>query len=137
MESVAMTVSFNDPDEVLLEFPDEALTVSVPITCVGPDLYRLEAVPHLSTSAGYADIVEAIATDEGNLRFVRVAQSSGWSTHAFIMSADRIQGDPMQGVLRDVLDNGGYWEQVFGGCLVICLPPGSAIDPEKALSMEE
>ena len=53
------------------------------------------------------------------------------------MSADRIRGDSAPAALRDILDIGGHWEQVFGGYLVICLPPGSTIDAGRALSVSE
>ena len=72
-----MTIGCNNPDEILLEFPDEKLAVRVPVTRVGTDLYRLEAVPHLSTSAGYTDVVEAVSTDVGRLHFVELRDRRG------------------------------------------------------------
>jgi hypothetical protein len=129
--------SLNNTCDVVVEFLDEGLCIPLPVTCVGTNLYRLDAVPYLSEIAGYGDIVEAEPAEAGRLRFVRVVQPSGWTTHDFISSREAIEGEAMQAVLRDVLDNGGYWEAIFGGFLFICLPPGSTFDPERALGLRE
>src|SRR5262245_60278928 len=136
-EHIALSFVFDNPGDVVIEFPDEQLRVSLPVTCVGTNLYRLDAVPYLSESAGYADIVEAVPGEDGDLRFIRVVQPSGWTTHDFILSREAIEGEAVQAVLRDVLESGGYWEALFGGCLFICLPPGSTFDPARALGLRE
>lgn len=136
-EHIPLSVVFSNPGDVAVEFPGEGLCISLPMTCVGPNLYRLDAVPFSSESAGYADIVEAAPAEDGGLRFVRVVQPSGWGTHSFILSREVIEGEAVQAVLRDVLDKGGYWEALFGGCLFICLPPGSTFDPGRALGLGE
>ena len=136
-EHVGLSFLFNNAGDVVVKFPDERLCVSLPVTCVGTNLYRLDAVPYLSESAAYADIIEAAPAEDGSLRFVRVVQPSGWSTHSFILAREAIEGEAVQAVLREVLENGGYWEAMFGGCLFICLPPGSTFDPERALRLRE
>jgi hypothetical protein len=93
--------------------------------------------PYLSEIAGYADIVEAVPAEDGSLRFVRVVHPSGWSTHNFILAREAIEGEAVQAVLSEVLENGGYWKAIFGGCLFICLPPGSTFDPERVLGLRE
>lgn len=127
----------NNGADVVVEFPDEGLHIPLPVTCVGTNLYRLDGVPYLSEVAGYADIVEAMPAEDGGLRFVRVVQASGWSTHNFVLAREAIEGAAVQAVLRDVLVKGGYWEAVLGGCLFICLPPGSTFDPERVLGLRE
>jgi len=136
-EHMPISILFSNAGDVVVAFPEEALTVSLPVTCVGTNLYRLDAVPYLSERANYGDIVEAIPDEDGGLRFVRVVQPSGWSTHLYILCRERIEGEAMQAMLRDVLDNGGYWEALFGGLLFICLPPGSTYDLERALRLCE
>jgi len=136
-EHMPLSFRFNNPGDVVVEFPDEELSVSLPVTRVGTNLYRLDAAPHLSEAAGYADIVEAVPAEDGSLRFVRVVERSGWNTHCFVLSREAIEGEAVQAVLRDVLQSGGYWEAVFGGCLFICLPPGSTFDPASALRLRD
>ena len=136
-EHIGLSFLLNNAGDVVVEFPDEKLCVSLPVTCVGTNLYRLDAVPYLSEIAAYADIVEAVPAEDGGLRFVRVVQPSGWSTHSFILAREAIEGEAVQTVLREVLENGGYWEAIFGGCLFICLPPGSNFNPERALGLRE
>jgi hypothetical protein len=136
-EHVGLSFLFSNAGDVVVEFPDGKLCVSLPASCVGTNLYRLDAVPYPSEIAGYADIVEAVPAEAGRLRFVRVVQPSGWSTHSFILAREAIEGEAVQAVLREVLENSGYWEAIFGGCLFICLPPGSTFDPERALGLRE
>lgn len=137
-EHIPFSIRFDNPGDVVVEFPDETMSVSLPLTRVGTNLYRLDAVPYLSEAAGYADIVEAVPAENGGLRFVRVVRPSGWSTHSFVVGRTAVEEDAaLRAVLQEVLDSGGYWEAVFGGCLFICLPPGSTFDPARALGVRE
>ena len=137
-DQAGLSSSFDNAGDVVVEFPDEGLHVPLPVTCVGTNLYRLDAVPFLSEVASYADIVEAIPAEGGGLRFVRVAQPSGWTTHDFIVGRTAVKEDAaLQAALRAVLESGGYWEALFGGYLLICLPPGSTFDPAHALGVRE
>lgn len=49
-DDVTVTVQFG-AEEPLVEFPAEGVTVSVPLTPVGDNLYRLEGVPVFAESA--------------------------------------------------------------------------------------
>lgn len=88
-EHMPISILFSNEGDVVVEFPEEALTVSLPVTCIGANLYRLDAVPYLSERASYGDIVEATPGKDGGLRFVRVVQPSGWSTHQYILCRER------------------------------------------------
>jgi Domain of unknown function (DUF4265) len=126
-----MTVIFSGDDGVVLEFPDENLSVSVPIARVGENLYRLEAVPFLIEGAGYRDVVEAEPVGEGKLRVSRVVERSGWRTFTFILPSWKIDGEWGQALLRRLEELGGYWERVMGGLLFVCIPPGLDLDPTE------
>jgi hypothetical protein len=51
-EQVDLSFLFNNAGDVVVEFPDEKLRVSLLVTCVGTNLYRLDAVPYLSRNRG-------------------------------------------------------------------------------------
>lgn len=69
-DDVALTVKF-DSEEPLVEFPLEALTVSVPLSPVGHRLCRIDGVPDGVPvgveSAGFRDVSEAEPTEVGCL----------------------------------------------------------------------
>jgi hypothetical protein len=128
VEEVKLTMQFTGEENVLVEFPAENLTVSVPYSQVGECLYRLDGVPVGVESAGYRDIIEADVVN-GVLRFQRVAERSGWKTYDYIVSPSRIESELGQSLLRELEARGGHWERVFGGLLFICVPPGLEFDP--------
>ena len=62
---VSIALTFGGDDEVLIEFPEENVSISVPITRVAENLYRLDAVPVFVEGAGFRDVVEAEPVGEG------------------------------------------------------------------------
>lgn len=127
-DEVKLTVQFKGEESSLIEFPAEGLTVSVPYTQVGVDLFRLDGVPLGVDCVGYRDIVEAEPVEGGSLRFRRLAERSGWRTYDYILSPDRIDSEWGQSLLRELEARGGYWERVFGGLLFFCVPPDLDLD---------
>ena len=137
---VPMTVIFSGDDAVILEFPEENLSINVPIARVGENLYRLEAVPVLVEGAGFRDVVEAEPVGDGKLRVRRVAERSGWRTFDFILPPWKIDGEWGQALLGRLEELGGHWERVLGGLLLVCIPPGVDLDPTEwaeSLSLSE
>jgi hypothetical protein len=126
-----MTVILGGSDEAIVEFPEENFSVSVPITKVGQDLYRLEAVPVFVEGAGFRDIVEAEHVGEGKLRVRRVAERSGWRMYYFLVPPWKIDGEAGQALLPRLEELGGHWERVLGGLLLVCIPPGLDLDPTE------
>lgn len=124
---VAVTVQI-EGEEPLIDFPDVGVTLGVPITQVGDDLYRLDGVPVFVECASFGDVIEAIPSDDGRLRFVRVAEPGGWRTFEYLLPAAKIEGESGQCLLRELDARGGHWERVFGGVLFACIPPGLDLD---------
>jgi uncharacterized protein DUF4265 len=123
------TLILNRNNDVPVEFPDERVTVGVPVTRVGENLYRLDAIPVGVEQAGYRDVIEAEPVEGGKLRFRRVTERSGWKTYDFIPSAGKIQSEWGQSLLRRLEELGGHWEVILGGLLFI--PPGIDLDPTE------
>lgn len=126
---VQLKVFLSGEENFLIEFPDEAITVSVPYTRVGVGRFRLDGVPLGVEAAGFKDVIEAEPAEGGRLRFRRVVEPSGWRTHEFILPAPRIDSEWGQSLLRELDAHGAHWERVFGGLLFICIPPGLDLDP--------
>ncbi|MDB6132530.1 MAG: hypothetical protein JWM59_773 [Verrucomicrobiales bacterium] len=87
-------------------------------------------------SASFGDVIEVNSNTDGKLRFVRIAQRGGWRTYEFILSAEMIQSEQITAIQDHILSLGGYWEQVFGGILLLCLPPLASYDPTKDIQRE-
>jgi hypothetical protein len=114
-----------------IQFPAEGLTTSANVTQLSDRLYRLESVPLLSEAASFRDIIEADRLPDGKLRFCRIAQRSGWRTFSFLLSKEGSDNENIRRVLVKVDDAGGHWERVFGGFLLICLPPNVGWNPTR------
>ena len=118
-----------DGEDPLIVFPAESITVSRPITRLGGSLYRLDRVPLGVEAAAYLDVIEAEPGEDGRLRFIRVVEPSGWRTHELVVQQHMIEGERADSLLQEVKRLGGHWEIVFGGMLIVCLPPGIECDP--------
>ena len=127
-DKVALTVTFGN-EEPLVEFPAEGMTVSLPLSPVGENLYRVEGVPVMVEGAAIGDVIEAVQGEDGRLRFVRVAEAGGRRTFDYILTPGKINSAWVQLLLNALEDRGGHWECVFGGLLFVCLPPVFDIDP--------
>lgn len=128
MEDPPMEIVF-DGEDPLIVFPAESITVSLPITWLGGSLYRLDRVPLGVKAAAYLDVIEAEPGPDERLRFVRVVEPSGWRTHELVVPQHMIEGEWADTLLQEVEALGGHWEIVFGGLLIVCLPPGVEFDP--------
>ena len=126
-------VTFNG-DNTQVEFPDEEVTVDLAVTRVGKGLYRLDNVPFFVEAAGFGDVIEADRLVNGVLRFRRVVEKSKWKIYDYIMSQEGIASPAVKRVMERVTEVGGHWENVFGGCLVICLPSDCDYNPETDLT---
>jgi len=102
------------------------------LTPVGEDLFRVEESSFV-TDAVYRDVIKATETQDGALLFVEIAHRSPLVTNSWILSQELIQSDAIQSVLKQIMDQGGNWEQVFGGGLMVHTSPTMAKEIEEQL----
>ena len=95
------------------------------VTPLGANRYRLEENLLLG-EATYHDILEAEAQADGTLRYLRVAEPSGLKTESWILSKTLIESPDLTKLLERVDAAGGRWERVYGGVLIVSVPPTSA-----------
>jgi hypothetical protein len=95
---------------------------SLIVSSVGPDLFRLEE-SSLLTDARFHDIIRASPKNDGSLNFQSVVSKSGLYTEERILSKTLIESEQGQTLLDWVMSVGGMWEQVFGGMLLLHVPP--------------
>ena len=105
---------------------------SLLLTPVGEDLFRVEESSFV-TDAVYRDLIRATETQDGALLFVEIAERSPLITNSWILSQNLIQSDAVQSILKQIMDQGGNWEQVFGGGLVVHTSPATAKEIEEQI----
>ena len=102
------------------------------LTPVGENLFRAEESSFV-TDAVYRDVIRATETQDGALLFVEIAERSPLVTNSWILSQELIQSTAIQSVLRLISDQGGNWEQVFGGGLIVHTIPATAKEIEEQI----
>ena len=102
------------------------------LTPVGDNLFRVEESSFV-TDAVYRDVIKATETQDGALLFLEIAERSPLVTNSCILSQELIQSDALQSVLKQIMDQGGNWEQVFGGGLIVHTSPTTAKEIEEQI----
>jgi hypothetical protein len=100
------------------------------LTPVGENLFRIEESSFV-TDAVYRDVIRVTETQDGALLFVEIAERSPLVTNSWILSQDLIQSDAVQAVLKRIMEQGGNWEQVFGGGLIVHTSPEMAKEVDE------
>jgi hypothetical protein len=108
------------PCEVRISFQDGEGTLLV--TPMGPNLYRLE-VSSILGEASYHDMIETEPQTDGSVRFLRVTTPSGLTTLSCVLSQNLLDSPAMSALLEKVMAVGGNWERIFGGFLILHVPP--------------
>ena len=124
----------NNQLEIALVFPEAGITFPhILVTHIAANQYRLDETPLLIEGAKYGDVVEVAAQLDGTFHFLSVTEPSPWRVHDYILSRTAIESSAFQALLSMVIDQGGHWEQVFGGCILIYLPPDAPCQPDQAI----
>jgi len=106
--------------EVRMSFHDDEETLLV--TPMGSSLYRMEESSALG-EVSYHDVIEAELQTDGTLRFQRIFTPSGLKTVSWILSQTLVESPALSVLLERVMAVGGFWERLFGGVLILHLPP--------------
>jgi hypothetical protein len=102
------------------------------LTPIGGDLFRVEESSFI-TDAVYRDVIRTTETDDAALLFVEITQRSPLVTNSWILGQELIQSDVLQSILKQIVDQGGNWEQVFGGGLIVHTSPTTANEIEEQI----
>jgi hypothetical protein len=125
----------NDQLNITLTFPDEGVTFSrILVTPITGNRYRLDETPLLIEGVKYGDVVTLELQPDGTFQFQAVFESSSWRLYDYILSKAVIESAAFQELLSTVIAQGGRWEQFFGGCILIYLPPDASCQPYEAIT---
>lgn len=120
-------------DDWSVEFPEDNITMSLDLEPVGPTLYRIVTVPLMIESPRFGDVIEVEQKGDRELRFLRVVEQGDWRIFDFLISEEMAGSERVKRVCEKVILLGGHYERVFGGILLLCLPPASDYDPTADL----
>ena len=95
------------------------------LTPIGGNLFRVEESSFV-TDAVYRDVIRATETPDGALLFQEITDRSPLETQSYILSQELIQSEAIQFVLKQIMLDGGNWERVFGGGLILHTSPTTA-----------
>jgi hypothetical protein len=71
----------------------------------------------------YHALIETELQTDGTFRFLRVLTPSGLTTECLIISKSVVESTDLTALLERVMAVGGNWERIFGGVLILHLPP--------------
>jgi hypothetical protein len=103
---------------------------NVLVTSLGENQYQLEQSP-LDETVFYKDIIQAKKQDDGSFLFEKVLEPSGRDNYCYLLSKKFYETPEFESLLNRIDKSDGYWEQVFGGILVVSLPRNSEINLPK------
>ena len=120
----------NTNQELTICFLTESVTLRCIASYIEPGIYRLEESTVMAAveSATYGDIVSLIEQEDGTFVFQSVIKPSGLKRYCHIASEKLVTSPLFQAILVEVMAQGGYWEQVFGGVVDIYLPQTATLD---------
>jgi len=118
----------SDKHEWKLHIPSEGVSFSALCSHIEGRLYRLESIPFAAETIAYGDTFEGEEVDD-KLRVRRVVEKAGRRNYSFILTQASRESAHLKNVLATVEQQGGIWEQAFGGVLAISLPPSAEYDP--------
>lgn len=116
--------------EVHIEFEPDGGYESIWVTPMEPDIYRLEGNPVLSENASFGDVIEVSTDKEGKKHFKRITSQAEFRTYRWVLSSHITTSMEFKNFCDKVKQQGGMWEQVLGGVVIVNIPLSSDFDPE-------
>jgi hypothetical protein len=126
-----MSESSISPINVNLTTLKDRSTTTVDVLALGGNRYRIvdPVVGLWSPEIRFQDVIEATPGSNDDLVFKRVIECAGYRLFDFCLPPEWNEHPGIRAILTNVEENGGTWEAVMGGILLIWLPPESLLDP--------
>jgi hypothetical protein len=115
---------------------EEGWTEQLSLTPLGSGRYRAEESSLGNDSINLGDVIAASQIDEGKIKFLNVSQKSSYVPLRWIIPKSAAESDGLTGFLKQVSDVGGLWEHALGGVLILHLPHGTALDPDREFTLQ-
>lgn len=103
------------------------------VTPVAHDKYRIEETPIFYPGITLGDIIR-VKKKQGISYYVETVQKSAYERFAWLLSKEAASSPEIAALKRVVEENGGRYEQIFGGFLVIHMSSSAAVDVEAEMT---
>jgi hypothetical protein len=123
------------PEDVEVIFADGG-PESLEVSAIGTNLYRVALTPFNDPddcSLAYGDVFEAERIGVHKLRFIRTVDRARMRQYSVVLSDRVIEAEEFAAYCQEVIREGGMWERLFGGLLIVHIPADSEFDPEREL----
>ena len=122
---------------IRLVFDEDGLEwESAEVTEVAPGRYRLHGTPVLVDPPVYlGDLIAAPPDAGGVCHFQRVVERSGFSVSSFLIAREVAESHEIIELAEKIEGLGGQTERIFGGFIIVHLPPDAPMDPEEELNV--
>lgn len=120
---------------VLLEFPQERVVVSVLVKPLGDDQYELLEHPFLIDEPQYGDVISAVELGPNKLRLTSVIRRSGLIREDYCLSDEIFESRVFQQILHKVMSSGGFWQRDLACILWVFFKPNT-YDPRDEIDAE-
>lgn len=114
--------------------------IEVEVTAFSEGLFRLAEQPLLFLAVSsddeaeylprFGDIVFGTYADSGALIYRGIFERGPYRHHDYMLSREMAESSTLADFLRQVVLDGGRWEQHMGGLFMISIPTTSNLDPE-------
>ena len=129
-----MTVT-SEPTQEILVFRDRS-SATIVVSDLGSNRFRIDdpLIAVTCSALRYHDVIKTKQDADGRLVIQRRVEKGGFHTYDYILSEGWRDRQAVQRVLVKVRQLGGKWEGVFGGVLIVCLPPTTDYDPSEDIA---
>jgi hypothetical protein len=126
----------DDVKTIRLAFDGNGLEYeSVEVTEVAPGRYCLHETPVLADPPVYlGDLIEAPPDAGGICQFQRVVERSGFLVSSFLIAREIAESREIIELAEKIEGLGGQTERIFGGFIILHLPPDAPMDAQAELN---
>jgi hypothetical protein len=123
------------PLELHICFDERGSDIEVlDVTQVDVDMYRIEETPIFNPGISMGDIIR-VREERGVYYYQETVRKSNLKRHAWLLTQKAACSPEINTFKGRVTGSGGYWEQIFGGLVVIHIPMNSALDAQAEMEL--
>lgn len=108
----------------IMDVPEEGGIVDGTLTEVGEDLVRVDSIPFMSDRVKFGDVVRVRRLGRpGEFEYVETVVPTTWRCVTLALSREVVEGPALQRIGTRLHALGCVWDRVFGGLLLVAIPP--------------
>jgi hypothetical protein len=119
----------------VMDVPEEGGVVDGVLTEVGEDLVRVDSIPFMSERVKFGDVVRVRRLGApGEFEYVETVVPTAWRSVIVTLRQDEVEGPALPHIRMRLLALGCTWDRVFGGMLLVAIPPEAQAGTEDLVA---